>query len=224
MKIWFLLNEGQVTGPFDAAEIESKIPGTPEALIWGRGQAEWTKADKWRKALQASGITVAAPAQNDRWLVRVEGKEQPPMTYDNLLKFLRTQQDFSTIDVKPEGSPSWREIYNIQRIVDDLGVTRRSHPRVPIMGSFETDSESRIQFKSKVISISEGGLGLSEAKGRQIGEKFRGTMTSPNLFVTVNSNCEVVYVGSDGYAGIKFIGLPAEEKSAIIEYVNKFSV
>lgn len=226
MKIWFLLNDGQVTGPFEPAEIESKIPGTPEALIWGRGQSEWMKADKWRKSLQSGEVIAgAASGVHDRWLVRVEGKERPPMNYDELLKFLRTQQDYAVVDVKAEGSPSWREIYSVQRIVDDLGVTRRSHPRVPIMGNFETEAGSgAIQFKSKVISISEGGLGLSEAKGRKIGERFRGTMTSPNLFVTVHSNCEVVYVGNDGYAGLKFIGLPMEEKSAIIEYVNKFSI
>ena len=43
------------------------------------------------------------------------------------------------------------------------------------------------------------------------------------LFVTINTTCEVVYVGNDGYAGLRFVGLPEEFKSSIIEYVRKFA-
>ncbi|MNL61128.1 hypothetical protein D3C87_1850130 [compost metagenome] len=74
-----------------------------------------------------------------------------------------------------------------------------------------------------MISVSEGGFGVNDAKNLQIGEKFMGTLTSPNLYVTINCTCEVVYVGSDGYAGIRFVGLPAEYKTSIVEYVNKFA-
>lgn len=223
MKMWFLLSEGQVSGPFDVAEIEGKLPSASEALIWGRGQSEWMKPDKWRRSLQSGTVAPAVAGAPDRWMVRIEGKERPPMDYENLLQLMRGVKDFSTVDIRPEGSLSWKEIYAVQRVVDDLGITRRSHPRVPIMGSFAGELNDGAKFESKVISISEGGAGLNEAKGRKIGERFKGLISSPNLYVPIHSVCEVVYVGSDGYAGLKFIGLPAEEKSAIIEYVNKFS-
>lgn len=224
MKMWFLLNDGQVSGPFEAAEIEAQLPQAQNPLIWGRHQTEWTAPDKWRKALQNQ--VNASPAAKDHaphWRGRVEGKEWPPMTYEQLLKQLKALSDFSAVDIKNDSFAGWREIYSVQRLVEDLGISRRSHPRVPIMGSLECEGKNG-RFTARAISISEGGLGINETRDLSIGERFRATLTSPNLFVTISATCEVVYIGNDGYAGLKFIGLPMEAKSSIIEYVNKFSI
>ncbi|MNT95603.1 hypothetical protein D3C72_2375100 [compost metagenome] len=74
-----------------------------------------------------------------------------------------------------------------------------------------------------MISISEGGLGVTEVRNLQIGDRFTGNLNSPNLYMQINAICDVVYLGNDGYAGLRFANLPIEAKSSIIEYVNKFA-
>lgn len=48
-KIWFILHDGQVTGPFDPPEIESKISSLNDTQIWGRGHGEWMTPIRWRQ-------------------------------------------------------------------------------------------------------------------------------------------------------------------------------
>jgi len=222
-KIWFILTEGQVNGPFDQDEIETRLASAKDPQIWGRGHAEWMTPSKWRQIVKEITATIPGSAQPQGvWKVRVEGREKSPMKYPELISFLKTMTDYSAVDISPEGSSSWKEVYAVPRVVEDLGISRRSHPRVPIVGTLKCESPKG-EFTCRVISISEGGLGVNDAQNLQIGERFEGTLTSPNLFVTINSTCEVVYVGNDGYAGLRFIGLPTEFKSSIIEYVNKFA-
>nr|WP_295899259.1 PilZ domain-containing protein [uncultured Bdellovibrio sp.] len=222
-KIWFILSEGQVTGPYDHEEIEARLSSAKEPQIWGRGQSEWMTPSRWRQSLkEAFQITPPSPESQGIWKIRIEGQEKSPMKYSDLIAHLKTLKDYSAVDLLPEGSSSWREVYAIPRVVEDLGISRRSHPRVPIVGTLKCESEKG-DFTCRVISISEGGLGVNDARNLQIGERFESTLTSPNLFVTITATCEVVYVGNDGYAGLRFVGLPTEFKSSIIEYVNKFA-
>lgn len=222
-KIWFVLNAGQVTGPFDSNEVEHQANQFAQAQIWGRGQTEWVTFDKWKKNLQANHqiLPIKQTAPN-LWKLRVEGKERDLLSYDQLIKFLKTNTDYAVIDVSPEGSDVWTEVFGVPRIVEDLGITRRSHPRVPIVGILKCESANG-PFQCRVISISEGGLGVNDAINLSIGMKFAGTLESPNLFSKIASTFEVVYVGKDGYAGLRFVGIADESKNSIIEYVRKFT-
>ncbi|MEN0059397.1 MAG: PilZ domain-containing protein [Bdellovibrio sp.] len=222
-KIWFILSEGQVTGPYDFEEVEARLPSAKDPQIWGRGQGEWQNPLRWRQSLRdVSRIVTGHPEPQGLWRVRYEGQEKKPMKYPELITYLKSLTDYSSVDVCPDHSQEWKEIYALPRIVEDLDISRRSHPRVPIVGTLQCRSESG-EFTCRVISISEGGLGINDAKNIQIGDHFEGTLTSPNLFGTVEATCEVVYSGNDGYAGLRFVGLPAEYKNSIIEYVNKFA-
>lgn len=221
-KIWFILSEGQTTGPFDQDEVESRLGSAKDPQIWGRGQAEWMNASKWRQALSDVGIKTTSAEPPGQWRIRVEGQELPPRKYSELITYLKTLSDYSFVDIAADENSPWKEVYSIPRVVEDLGISRRSHPRVPIVGTLTCDG-AKGAFTCRVISISEGGLGINDARNLQIGERFEGVLTSPNLFVTIPMTCEVVYVGGDGYAGLRFVGLPVEHKSSIIEYVNKFA-
>lgn len=222
-KIWFILHEGQVTGPFEPAEIETKVASLNEAQIWGRGHGEWMPPVRWRQIIKE--IAPAGPALDGSkmWRIRVDGKPQDVMKYTELMSALKAIKDFTTVDVSSDGGQTWKDVYSVQKIVDDLGISRRSHPRVPIVGTLTFENDRGESLKCRVISISEGGLGVNDAESLQIGQKFYATLTSPNLYVTVTTSCEVVYVGSDGYAGLRFVGIPEEFKSSIVEYVNKFA-
>jgi len=225
-KIWFVLIDGQVTGPFEPDEVDHFVSTAKEVQIWGKGYAEWMEPIRWRQSLKESLQSqppLKTPESNQLWRVRVEGKEQTAMKYSEMIKFLKTLKDFSTVDIFIDKVGQWREIYALQQIADDLGISRRSHPRVPILGTLECESETKGKFNCRVISISEGGLGVTEVRNLQIGDRFTGNLNSPNLYMQINAICDVVYLGNDGYAGLRFANLPIEAKSSIIEYVNKFA-
>lgn len=223
-KIWFILSEGQVAGPCDQEEIEAHLTSAKNPQIWGRGQSEWMTPSRWRQALR-DGYHVSAFAKETPglWKIRNNGQETKNMTYADLIKFLKSQKDLSLIEITPhDGTGVWREVYAFPQIADDLGVSRRAHARVPLVGTLTCQGEDG-EFTCRVISISEGGLGVNDAKSLKIGQQFKANLTSANLFVTIPATVEVVYVGGDGYAGLRFVGLPTEFKSSIVEYVNKFA-
>lgn len=223
-KIWFILTEGKVTGPCDQEEIESLLTTAKEPQIWGRGQSEWMTASRWRQALKEGPYSSAlAPEAPGLWKIRIGGKEEKPCLYTDLIKYLKTLSDLDSVDVSPHGATNnWKEVFAYPQIVEELGITRRNFARVPLIGTLTCENDEG-EFTCRVISISEGGLGVNDAKNFQIGQQFKATLQSANLFVTIPTTCEVVYVGGDGYAGLRFVGLPTEYKSSIVEYVNKFA-
>lgn len=224
-KIWFILNEGLVEGPFDVGGIEEKLSNITNVVqIWGRGNPEWLDISSWRQKIRSLAVEVKKSDENQAtWLIRTEGKESQPMSYKEMITYLKSIKDFSSIDLCNLEQRKWKELYAFQRVADDLGITRRSHPRVPIMGTLHGESPQGA-VQAKIISISEGGLGVTDATKLRIGDRIKGTLTSPNLFMTINCSCDVVFVGEDGYAGLKFASIPIDAKSSIIAYVNKFAL
>jgi hypothetical protein len=221
-KRWFLLQEGQVTGPYGDQEIQKRVDDAKAPLVWGRGQSEWLTPDRWRTTLKALIDEQALEQQKSRqWKMRVNNKELTPMTLDELIEQLKDYTDLSPVRIWTDGFDDWKEVFQVRKIMDELGISRRSHPRVPMMGHLKAMAEFG-ELNAKIISISEGGVGVNSAKGVQIGEKFSTVLDSPNLFMNITCIMEVVYVGADGYAGMRFLGLPSEARSAIIEYVKKF--
>ena len=222
-KIWFILSEGQVTGPYSPEEVEGRLGSSPHPQIWGRGQSEWMTPAKWRQSSHDQIKNSAAQqAEEERWQLRVSGKELGTYKYPDLILNLKALPQLEDAEVKTE-KEGWRSIYSIGRLTNELGLSRRTHARVPIVGTLKCKSPRMGEFNCRAISISEGGVGVNDAKNFQIGEHFEVVLESPNLYVTLNTTCEVVYVGQDGYAGLRFIGLPMEFKNALIEYVNKFA-
>lgn len=227
-KIWFILSEGQTTGPFEPEEVETNLPLVKEPQVWGRGHSEWMQPAKWRQLLREAGHATRSSGPTPEkpqglWRVRIHGEEKTPLRYAELVAFLKGMSDLSAVDVFPEAGDSWKEVFAIPRLVEELGISRRSHPRVPIVGTLTFEIPQGEQ-SCRVISISEGGIGINDAQGMQIGNQFRGTLTSPNLYVTIDCMFEAVYIGADGYAGLRFIDITDELKSSVIEYVNKFAV
>lgn len=221
---WFVLSEDQVRGPFEKEQIPAEITKVHSPLIWGRGLSDWLTPEQWNKVIvdyQANADRARA-ANERQWMVRYRGQELQPMHYAQMIEYLRSIPDHAEVLIWTEGYPEWKEIYQIHKILDDLGVSRRRHPRVPIMGQVEFESPNG-GFNGRALSISEGGLGVTDTPPVRIGDKFKVVIKSPNLFSQLHASAEVVFAGSDGYCGLKFSGLPMESKSAIIEYVKRFT-
>jgi hypothetical protein len=222
---WFLLRDGQVSGPFSKDDVDSRLTLGSSPLIWGRGQTEWVSPDRWTQLLrdaESQDRRAKSAAAERLWKIRVSGQELKPMNHDQMIDFLKTQKDLGEIQIWTEGYTDWKDIYQIHKIMDELGVSRRQHPRVPIMGTLTCEGATG-NITARILSISEGGLGMTEAPQVKIGEKFKTILKSPNLYTPIHATTEVVYVGTDGYAGMKFISIHPESKSAIIEYVKKFT-
>ncbi|MCE3010402.1 MAG: PilZ domain-containing protein [Proteobacteria bacterium] len=224
-KKWFILDSQQkVSGPYLQEEIEGRLAQLGSSLIWGRSQSEWLGPEKWKKHLRELDENVRKhKSQSERlWKIRVGNQELKPLTHDQMMEFLKTRHDLTEIMIWTEGYSEWKDIYQIHKLMDELGVSRRQHPRVPIMGTVMMEGASSTN-QARALSISEGGLGVTDAPQVRIGEKFKIILKSSNLFNPLHATAEVVYVGTDNYAGLKFIGLHSESKSAIIEYVKKFT-
>ncbi len=219
---WFLLSDGKVQGPFTRESLEVQLPSAVNPLIWGRGLPEWMSPDRWNKALAAQAASAMKVKGAERmWRVRLGEEELKPMSYDAMIEALQGRPDYKDVLIWTEGYSEWREVYQIHKVMDELGVGRRAHPRVPISGQVQCEGASG-SFVARALSISEGGFGMTESPSVKIGEKLKVILKSPNLFSPLHATAEVVFVGNDGYAGLKFIGLQTESKSAIIEYVKKF--
>lgn len=219
-KVWFVLDSDKVQGPYQEQEVEGMVDKMQSPLIWGRGLSEWMPPTRWREALKNPAMAVQIDPE-PRWKFRFEDQESPLMTFEELLQNLRRDIDFSTVYLWNEKAPQWREVFHFQNVVEELEITRRVHPRVPIMGDLHCElPEGRTTVK--VISVSEGGIGVSGAVGLVLGQKFKATLQSSNLLAPINCTCEVMYVGEAGYAGIRFASLPMEARSALVEYINRF--
>ena len=218
---WFVLENNQVNGPYQAAEVEALMPNAKSPLIWGRGLSEWLPFQDWLQALKDPSLNTQVSSNETQWHYRHEGKEFGPMAFTAMMEILKTHSDFEDFVVYNEVQKEWQELYLVGKICDELGISRRVHPRVPIMASLVCETPRGI-ITTKVISISEGGLGASEASQLKIGEKYKATLASTNLYSSLNCMIEVMYVGAEGYAGLRFLNLPAESRSTIITYINKF--
>ncbi|HRO67310.1 MAG TPA: PilZ domain-containing protein [Pseudobdellovibrionaceae bacterium] len=224
-KKWFILSGGHIEGPWNPEDIEAKLPSSSDPLIWGRGLADWLSPAEWREALHSGGSTLSEsiPFDEASWSYRHrrDDKVHGPFTYADLLASLREMKDFSDVEISSPEVKDWKEIYEIQKIVDELGISRRAHQRVPMMGHLIFESPSGETQQTRVVSISSGGLSLNEPVPFEIGTQFKGLLRSPNLYAEIPCTCEVVYSGAT-QTGLRFLSLPAEGESAIVEYVNKF--
>jgi hypothetical protein len=221
---WFLFENGIVAGPLSPQDVETKKQNPKTSLVWGRGMPEWAPFEKWKIQHQqySQSVSTKNAHQEREWRVKYQGQEMSPMSYASMMNYLKTLTDLGEVRIFTQGYTEWKEVYQIHKVLDDLGVSRRAHPRVPIMGSILLEGSNQ-SINTKILSISEGGLGLADATNVLIGEKYKMTIKSPNLFSLVHATGEIVYVGDDNYAGVRFVGLPQEAKSAIVEYVKKFT-
>ncbi len=165
---------------------------------------------------------LAPDSQDRRYKVQYNFIDQAPMTREELLNFTLKQNDVSKIAVFDTLAREWKEIYSIPEIAEKLGISRRRSPRVPILAQF-AGSVNDTKINARVVTISTGGIGLTDTYDLKIGDIVNGQITSPHFFTPLNVQSQVVYTGTDGYVGLQFSFLNDDIAALITEYVNKFS-
>ncbi len=249
---WFMQYQGRIQGPFNTPGLQSTLERMEshfleKTLVWRRGFTEWIKASKWQtedhtktftqntfsektqvsassSSIQRKPTSTQAPQMNEGAFHRVQVNfvDQPLMTKNELLALIAKQEDISVIAIQDPQSKEWKEVYAFPDIIEKLGLSRRNHPRVPILAQFNGRTTHHENFHARVITISEGGLGLTEVHDLKIGDEVEGQITSPHFFQPINFQADVVYAGTDGYIGLRFNQINEESKASVIEYIKKF--
>lgn len=224
MSKWFAQKNNKISGPFDKTQIENLINQNPnDLLIWGKGMNEWLGPNDWKNYLTNKTDELDSAKANPKWYFKNDQFESPAFGFNQLIAELKKLETFESVYIKSETHLKWQSIFTVGVVADELGISRRKTPRVPILGflsGLRVDNHNPI--KAKVVTISEGGCGVTDAQGIQAGTSLKGTIKSPNLNSDIHISADVVYVGKDGYIGMKFSSISPESKSQIIEYVNRF--
>jgi Tfp pilus assembly protein PilZ len=222
MTKWFLYHHGQVKGPFDSAQVQN-LPEAADSLIWGRGLNEWLSYSRWHTWQQNQEIALetARLRLQRQWRARIVNQDYGPMPYADLIDLLKGRVSYDGVWVWTEGYKEWQPIYVFHKLMDDLGVGRRAHPRVPVSGQVQIKS-SRGTFTARAMSLSEGGMGVAEVSGLSVGDSVHVTLKNNSFPQSITASAEVVYIENDRFAGLKFTQISSETKSMIIEYIRHY--
>lgn len=164
-----------------------------------------------------------AVTSDEKYRVQLNFVDQPLMTKDELMDFASRAENPSLIAIYDSTTKEWKEIYTFKDIVEKLGLTRRKHPRVPILAQFNGQTSRHEQFTARLVTISIGGLGVTDVYDLKIGDTITGQITSPHFYSPVAISAEVTYSGNDGYVGFKFTQISDESQSLVTNYVKRFS-
>ncbi len=220
-KRWFCNIQNKIQGPLTPQDIEGLVASHSDALIWGKGLAEWLAPEEWRVSLehfrnQKSSVRAI------RWKFRDGPRESELLTLEEAVQQLKLLPNYHGVQVWSESQPQWTDVFVVHEFVEGLGISRRQHQRVPIKGNIEFDEPEGLP-PFRAVSISEGGLGLSESKNLNLGILIKGTLRSSNLSAPLKISAEVVFLGPDGYTGLRFKDMADEGRTIIVEYIKKFS-
>ncbi len=220
MKRWFVQIGTKIHGPLSIEDVEKWHQKHKECLVWGKGMTEWVSHFEWKLSQDE------AAAKENRitlWQYRKDDKESKILKIDELISELRGLSSYDNIYVKSDADPKWQILFTSSDVTEKLGITRRTQLRVPIFGFFEGHNlATNEDFRCKLLTLSEGGCGFTEALGLKIGHSIRGQIISPNLNQTIMILGDVVYAGTGGDLGIRFTQLTPETKALVLDYVTKF--
>lgn len=226
-KKWFILYKDKVQGPFTPSDLQGKFDQKQrdESRFWARGKPQWMSETQFKEELirEMEQAQKESLKQSERiWKIMDNDTELKPMTYENLLMFLKSKKNLANIKLWTEGYKEWQDVYQIEKILDEIGVNRRQHPRVPIKGKIHIEASNGSHWEAELSMISQGGFGIKNAHAVSIGEQIKATLTSQSLPMPVHCAAEVVFVNSSGFVGFRFMNISIESKSTIIAYVKQF--
>jgi hypothetical protein len=224
---WFVLYKDKVQGPFTPSDIQNKFDPKEriEFRFWARGKAQWMSEPQFKDELVREKEVIQKENQKKserEWKIMDNDSELKPMTYENLLIFLKSKKNLANIKLWTEGYKDWQDVYQIEKILDEIGVNRRQHPRVPIQGKIHLEATNGSHLEGELSMISQGGFGVKNAHVITIGELMKATLSSQSLPMPIHCAAEVVFVNPAGFVGFHFLNISTESKSSIIAYVKQF--
>ncbi len=211
-------NDQKIVDQYKTASMMAHLPKTKEAAANNPVPLAQNK-----NSLSQDIIKNVAEHTIEKYRVQYNFVAQPDMTFDELIQFTARSNDVSKIAVFDKKGQEWKDIYSLPQVVAKLGITRRKGQRVPILAQFTgTKAFDKNPMIQKVITVSIGGIGITDNFDLKLGEVIKGQLTSPHFYSPITIEAEVTYSGMDGYVGLKFTHINDEGKSLITDYVKKF--
>lgn len=158
----------------------------------------------------------------EKFKVQYDFVDQKEMTYEELVQFTAKQEDVSKIAIFDKKTNQWEDVYHFPEIINKLGISRRKNQRVPILAQFIGKNLAHIPVVARVVTISVGGIGMTDNFDLKLADQIKGQLTSPHFYSPITISAEVTYAGLDGYVGLKFIEVNDEGHALITDYVKKF--
>lgn len=224
-RIWFIFQDNEVSGPFTTEEVQSDLTferwKASKAKVWWRGQKIWVDITKWQEHFDEIVKALQQKPQEPIWYAESNGEPQGPMTLSQMTSYLRELETLEGVVLWRKGLEQWTSLFELEEIVDELGLQRRMSPRAPLEGSVKIQTD-KISLDADIMEVSEGGFAIRNGDGLNLGDEVSVSIESPSLKDAVLSKAKVVYVKEDGTVGLKFDQLHVESKSNIVNYIRQF--
>jgi len=218
---WFFLSQkNEVLGPLEKWEIELHLVSEPEGLVWGSGATDWLAADEWRKRVRLLE-EVLSDLESDKqeiWYYQDKSKVLGPFDYHNLIQELKKCVDSSQISIRRAPNKKMRSINEWPILVEEIGLSRRRHNRVPIQAQFQSDKT----FKKKLNTISEGGFSLLECSEFNLGDRLTGHILSSFFDSPLQCSAKLIHQHSNEISSFQFESINSQDLRLIQKYTAQF--
>jgi len=220
---WFLLDptDESISGPFTAQEIQSRRAAgvmSPHQLIWGPGLLKWLSVASWSEETVTQIIATSTEAVVEAWHFAHAGKSRGPFRRAQLMQELKVLDSIAEVMVWTKGMKEWAPIFEFHDLLNELGVNKRQFPRVDLEGKAIVKCDG-LTLIAPLLSVSEGGLGISLDSGVVSGQIVTIEIQSPAFRQSITGRAECRYA-ANGVMGFKFTNLTSENKGLIVQYVR----
>lgn len=227
---WFVFHKNSILGPFSTEDVRAQISDgkiSDDSFIWWKGEKDWVSIESWNKEYPEIIRKLEAYFKVN-WKVRQGRNITPFMSFDetlNHLKLLELNNSIFICKQKEDGAEDWESIFSNTIFLNALEMTRRKHPRVPIVATAKICKlDSKFSYLVKVNTIGQGGMGVAGlGKNFPTGTVVEMRLESPSFTIPIIAEGKILYHTKDGISGVEFSVINAECNSTLISYVNQFS-
>lgn len=225
--IWFVYNHSSVQGPFTQQELVELVRNAAfckQDLVWRKGQKDWLTVERWI-AQNPSSVEASSSDQvqdlTEAWYVSYKSFQTGPFSFAQLVEKLQSREFHLASKVWTDGLNRWVPVLEAEAVIDALGLTRRNHLRVPLVGkaTLINSTEGFDRQNIELLTVSQGGFGVKMPL--EPGQLLNVRLESPLLSYPVQAQARVVYA-SPNDSGLQFTHVSSEMHSAVVEYINQF--
>lgn len=223
-KLWFVLDNQIVSGPFTSDEIyEGYRTGHfhTDAQVWWKGQRFWIPVSQWMTELPNIMQALESKSTPKNWYYSFDGQSYGPMSKPELVNEIKKYSDYSRLQINHNGSEDWHKLFEFQELLSELGMNRRQHYRAPILGEVSI-LRHQDKFVGRAASISVGGIGVIGVSQLTKGEEVQMVVRSSLLASPIRTHAIVASVDESGFVGFQFTSINSESKAIISDYVKQF--
>ncbi len=223
---WFIHLEDKILGPFPTDQILRDLKSGEigyGAHIWSKGQVEWTPIADWENNLDHL-LAMSGDQSQQKWRLRMPKKVIENLNFDQVILELKKQENFSRIAVSPQAQEKWTPIYSSYAFMEALNLSRRNFLRAPLMGLAKiTKDGSRFSYVVRTATLGQGGMGVYGLGAHfEVGTQVVLRIESEDLKVPIHVNATVVYNTDQGFVGLRFGDLTAENLTIVVDYLRRF--